>query len=156
MYADGTDKRRFYKYMTYLLLFVCLILTPVMLVTELVMIILFGLTSFFFNRFKFQNYINMFLERIWQIPFNIGLLWYYCIRKILIPEEKGVLIKYPFKKNELILWNDISSIELYPYGMRAWVINIKENDPIAINIDSLENIKHAARYNGIKVTEEYR
>ena len=139
--------------MNYLLLFVCLILTPVMFVTGLVMIILFGLTSLFFSRFKFQNHINMLLERLWKIPFYIGLLLYYCLRKTLTPNEKGVLIKYPFKKNELILWNDVSSIEFCSYGMSVWVINIKENDSVTINIDTLDNILHAARYNGIKVTE---
>jgi len=135
-----------------LILFVILS-TPVMIVMGLITVFLFICLNLIFGNTKYNSTFINIMRIIWGIPFIIGFFWYYILRKILISTQKGILIEYPFKKTKLITWNNISSIEFLHYGMGCWVVNVKNKDIIGINLDFLDSIIHAAKYNGVKVIE---
>ena len=88
-----------------------------------------------------------------MIPFHVGLLWYYSLRKILVPNNNGVKIQYTFKKSKIIKWSNVKSIEHQSYGKQVWTMKYNENDSIIINCDCLDSIKHAAKFNGVKIIE---
>ena len=138
--------------MRVLLLTTSILLTPVMILTG-VPLILIGIVFNLVIPSKLTQLHNNFAsihDLIWKLPFNIGLLWYYSLRKVLLVSGKGITIEYPFRTNNLLYWKDILSVEL-TRQKPIWVINYKNKKSLAIGLDYCPLVVRSAKVNNIQI-----